>query len=51
MSDDLKFELKLQQLDDAINRLELFKARGWDVMVESTKKQIEKLEAEIDKLN
>jgi hypothetical protein len=50
MNNDLKFELKLQQLEDAIERLEQFQAKGWIVMVESTKKQIAKLEAEIDAL-
>jgi len=50
MSNDLKFELKLKQLEDAIERLEKFQAKGWKVMIESTKKQIAKLEAEIDML-
>ena len=42
--------LKLKQLEDAIERLEKFQAKGWKVMIESTKKQIAKLEAEIDAL-
>jgi len=50
MSNDLKFELKLKQLDDAVKRLEQYKAKGWTVMIESVEAQIAKLEAELDKL-
>ena len=50
MNNDLKFELKLQQLEDAIERLEKFKARGWEIQIKSTQAQIAKLEAEIDAL-
>jgi hypothetical protein len=50
MNADLKFELKLKQLEEATERLEQYQAKGWSIMVESTKKLIAKLELEIDKL-
>jgi hypothetical protein len=50
MSNDLKFEVKLRQLDDAVKRLEQYKAKGWDVMVRDVQVLITKLEAELDKL-
>jgi hypothetical protein len=48
MNSDLKFELKLKQLEDAIERLEKFKARGWEIQVKSTQIQIDKLSKELD---
>ena len=48
MNNNLKFELKLKQLEDAYERLEKYQARGWDVMVAAVKLAIAKLEAEID---
>jgi len=50
MSNDLKFELKLRQLDDAVKRLEIYKAKGWNIMVRDIQIQIIKLEVELDKL-
>jgi hypothetical protein len=50
MSNDLKFELKLKQLDDAVKRLEQYKAKGWDIMVRDIQVLIVKLETELDKL-
>jgi exonuclease VII small subunit len=51
MSNDLKFEIKVGQLDRAVKSLEIYKAKGWNVMIESTEKLIKKLEMEIDKLD
>jgi hypothetical protein len=48
MNNDLKFELKLKQLETAYERLEQYQARGWDVMAAAVKLAIAKLEAEID---
>ena len=50
MSNDLKFELKLKQLDDAVKRLEQYKAKGWNIMVRDIQVLIVKLETELDKL-
>jgi hypothetical protein len=50
MNPELKFELKLKQLEMAINRLEIYKAKGWKSMIESVTAQIVKLEKEIDEL-
>jgi hypothetical protein len=48
---DLKFEMLLTQLEEASNRLEQYKAKGWSSMVESTKALMAKLEAKIDALD
>jgi hypothetical protein len=50
MSNDLKFELKLKQLEDAVERLEQYKAKGWTVMIESVEAQIVKLEKQLDEI-
>jgi len=50
MSNDLKFELKLRQLDDAVKRLEIYKAKGWNSMVRDVQILIVKLEVELDKM-
>ena len=50
MSNDLKFELKLKQLDNAVKRLEQYKAKGWNSMVRDVQVLITKLEAELDKM-
>ena len=48
MNNNLKFELKLKQLEDAYERLEKYQSRGWDVMSAAVKLAIAKIEAEID---
>lgn len=50
MNPELKVELKLKQLEVAINRLEIYKAKGWKSMIESVTAQIVKLEKEIDEI-
>ena len=50
MNNDLKFELKLRQLEAAVERLEKYKAKGWNVMVREVQVLIAKLEAELDKM-
>ena len=50
MSNDLKFELKVQQIEDAMNRLERYKALGWGEMIKTSEALIDKLVKELDKL-
>lgn len=51
MSNDQKFELKVQQIEDAMNRLERYKALGWGEMVKTSEALIDKLTKELDKLD
>ena len=50
MSNDLKFEMKLKQIDDAVKRLEYYKYKGWTVMVESVEAQIAKLRKQLNEI-
>ena len=50
MNNNLKFELKLKQLDEAVKRLEKLKAKGWKDLIESTEYQIAKLERELSEI-
>jgi hypothetical protein len=51
MNNDLKFELKVQQIEDAMNRLERYKALGWEIQIKSSEAMIDKLIKELDKLD
>ena len=51
MTNDQKFELKVQQIEDAMNRLERYKVLGWGEMVKTSEALIDKLVKELDKLD
>jgi hypothetical protein len=48
MNNDLKFRIKLNQLEDALKRLNYYKARGWEIQAKDTQAQIDKLSKELD---
>jgi hypothetical protein len=51
MTNDQKFELKVQQIEDAMNRLERYKALGWEIQIKSSEALIDKLIKELDRFD